>query len=88
MQSKEKNNKTTCTKNNSVEVPLTAQQVADLALVSKSLVDKVNTGERGAETPAGERVILVIKHWNEATRPIIKNIQKSIVKHKKYTENE
>ena len=88
MQSKEKRNKTICTKNNSVEVLLTAQQVADLALVSKSLVNKVNTGERGAETPAGERVILAIKLWNEATRPIIKDIQKSIVKHKTYTETE
>lgn len=78
MQSKEKNNKTTCTKKEKPQVPISAEKVAEIAECSVSLVKKINTNKRKAETPTGDKIELVNDLWATGSNLLIKEIKRIV----------
>lgn len=78
MKTKDKNIKTTCTKNIAAEVPMPAEKVAEITGVSQSLVKKVRSGKRSAETPAGQKVEVAEELWAEGSNKLIQAIKKVV----------
>ena len=78
MQSKEKNNKSTCTENNETQVQLPADKVAEIAGVSKSLVKQMRRGKRSADTPNGKKIELTQDLWDSGSNLLLKEIKKIV----------
>jgi len=78
MQSKEKNNKTTCTEKEKPIVPIPADKVAEIVGCSESLVNKINQEKRRSDTPTGEKVALVQDLWAFGSNALITEIKKVV----------
>jgi len=84
MQSKEKNNKTTCTENNRainvkndvIDIP--DEVIAELVQCSPSLVKKVRLGKRKAEKGKGQKVAIAHDMWEYGSSLLIQEIKNRI----------
>lgn len=60
------------------KVPLSAEKVAEIVDCSVSLVKKVNTNHRKAETPTGEKIEMVNDLWAHGSNRLIEEIKRIV----------
>ncbi|MDO3641942.1 hypothetical protein [Mucilaginibacter sp. L3T2-6] len=78
MQSKEKNLKTICPENETAEIPLPAEKVAEITGKSTSLVKKVRTGKRNPDSDAGKAIQVVDDLWAYGSNKLITEIKRIV----------